>query len=240
MASSFKTWTVLPHGRVLPVGDNMLTVVGELPMPAGDFPRRMTVVRLRDERLVIFSAIALDEDEMQALERWGKPAFLIVPNQRHRKDARIWKDRYPELLVIAPEGARVQAADVVPVDFTSIDFGDPAVQFVTVPGTEQREGALIVRTASGTTLVVNEIIWNVDDRPGLGGWLFRHAGFTGHEPKIPKFVALKSIKDKPALKGQLEQWASLEGLERIIVSHGAIVSQNPSGVLRGLAASLGR
>jgi len=152
----------------------------------------------------------------------------------------IWKDRYPELLVIAPEGARVQAADVVPVDFTSIDFGDPAVQFVTVPGTEQREGALIVRTASGTTLVVNEIIWNVDDRPGLGGWLFRHAGFTGHEPKIPTFVALKSIKDKPALKGQLEQWASLVGLERIIVSHGAIVSQNPSGVLRGLAASLGR
>ena len=47
----------------------MLTVVGQLSMPVGDFPRRMSVVRLRDGRLVVFSAIALYEDEMKALER---------------------------------------------------------------------------------------------------------------------------------------------------------------------------
>jgi hypothetical protein len=51
-------------------------------------------------------------------------------------------------------------------------------------------------------------------------------------------VALKSIKDKPALKAQLERWAALPGLSRIIVSHGDIITKDPAQVLRGLAESL--
>ena len=34
----------------------------------------MTVIRLNDSRLVVFSAIGLDEDEMAALEEYGRPA----------------------------------------------------------------------------------------------------------------------------------------------------------------------
>jgi hypothetical protein len=238
MPGTFKEWTVLPHGKLTRIDDDLLTVVGNLPMPMGEFPRRMTVVRLQDRRLVIFSAIALDEPEMRALEDWGRPSFLIVPNERHRKDAKIWKDRYPGLTVIAPQGARAQAAEIVPVDATSGDFGDPDVSFVTVPGTERREAALVVRKAAGTTLIVNELIWNVEDRPGVGGWLFRLVGFTGAAPKIPTFVAMKSIEDKPALKTQLEEWAGIEGLRRIVVSHGEIISEDPARVLRSLAAAL--
>jgi len=238
MPGTFEKWTVLPHGKLTSVDDNLLTVVGELPMPAGDFPRRMTVARLRDGRSIVFSAIALDEPEMKALEAWGQLTFLIIPNERHRKDARIWKDRYPQLVVVAPAGAREQAAEVVPVDATTVDFGDSTVRFVTVPGTEEREAALVVETTTGTTLVLNEIVWNVHDRPGFGGWLFRLAGFTGDAPKIPTFVALKSIKDKPALAAQLRSWAELPGLNRLIVSHGEIVSHQAPALLRQLAQSI--
>ncbi|HSZ81865.1 MAG TPA: hypothetical protein VLA14_06265 [Polyangia bacterium] len=238
MPGTFKEWTVLPHGKLTKVDDNLLTVVGNLPMPMGEFPRRMTVVRLRDGRLVVFSAIALDEPEMRVLEDWGRPSFMIVPNERHRKDARIWKDRYPDLRVIAPDGARAQVEEVVPVDATTDELGDPDVQLVTVPGTGRREAALVVRRPAGTTLVLNEIIWNVEDHPGVGGFLFRLVGFTGHAPKIPTFVAMKSIPDKPALKAQLEEWARIDGLARILVSHGGIISDDPAAVLRGLAAAL--
>jgi hypothetical protein len=188
--------------------------------------------------LVVYSAIALDGPEMQALEAWGRPSFLIVPSDIHRKDAKIWRDRYPGMLVITPAGARDKVAEVVAVDATSANFDDPNVQFITVPGTMEHESALVIKTGAATTLVVNDLIGNVDDRPGFGGWLFRMAGFTGDEPKIPAFVAMKSIKDKPALKAQLEQWARLEGLNRIIVSHGDIVTRDAPGVLRALAESL--
>ena len=89
MTSPFKTWTALPHGKLFKINDRILTVVGEIHMPIGEFPRRMTVVRLSDCRLVIYSAIALDEDEMATLEAFGEPAFMIVPSDRRQLDAPI-------------------------------------------------------------------------------------------------------------------------------------------------------
>ena len=84
----------------------------------------MTVARLHDGRLVVFSAMALDEPEMEALERFGTPAFLVIPSAIHRMDAKSWKDRYPEMKVIAPDGARSKVEKVVPVNTTHADFGD--------------------------------------------------------------------------------------------------------------------
>jgi hypothetical protein len=238
MPKPFSEWTVLPHGKLSRLDDSLLSVTGDLPMPVADFPRRMTVVRLHDGRLVVYSAIALHEAEMQALESFGEPAFLVVPNDIHRMDAKIWKERYPQARVVAPAGVRKQVEEFVAVDETRPDFGDPQVQFVTVPGTEEREAALVVRTWSGTTLIVNDLIWNLDDRPGFGGWLFRVLGFTGREPRIPRMVELREIKDKAALRGQLERWARIPGLNRIIVSHGKIVTRDAPGVLDRLAESL--
>ncbi len=238
MPKPFTEWTVLPHGKLTRLDDSLLSVTGDLHMPVGDFPRRMTVVRLQDGRLIIYSAIALDEAEMRALEAFGEPSFLIVPNDIHRMDAKIWKDRYPQMRVAAPAGVQKQVEEVVPVADTVPDFHDPQVQFVTVPGTEEREAALVVRTWSGTTLIVNDLIWNLDDRPGFGGWLFRVMGFTGAEPRIPTVVELREIKDKAALRGQLERWARIPDLNRIIVSHGKIVTRDAAGVLDRLAETL--
>ena len=238
MARPFMTWTVLPHGRLSMLDENLLTVVGDLPMPLGDFPRRMTIAKLRDGRLVVFSAVALDEPEMAALERFGTPAFLVIPSAIHRMDAKIWKDRYPDMIVVAPDGAREKAERIVPVDATHVDFADPTVRYVTVPGTAGHEAALIVTTPRGTTLVVNDLIWNVHDRAGVSGWLFRKLHLTGPKPQIASVVRLGTIKDKGAVRAQLNAWARLRGLNRIVVSHGDIVERDPSGVLRGLAQGL--
>jgi hypothetical protein len=239
MPQPFQTWRVLPHGKLTAIDDNLLTVVGDLHMPIGDFPRRMTVARLSDGRLVIYSAIALDEPEMQALEHFGIPAFLVVPGQLHRMDAKIWKQRYPRMLVLAPAGAREKVEEIVRVDAScEWDFRDPSVRIVTVPGTEEGEAALVVTSHDGVTLVLNELIWNIHDRPGFAGWLMKIAKFTGETPHIPPFVALKAIKNKPALREQLEQWSKLYGLKRIIVSHGHIIENNPTAVLRDLASQL--
>lgn len=208
-------------------------------MPVGDdFPRRMTVARLRDGRLVIYSAIALDPDEMKALENLGTPSFLIVPGPIHRMDAKIWKQRYPALNVIAPAGARKKVEEVVPVDATAADFDDPSVQFVTVGGTADREGALIVEREGGTTLVLNDLIFSLADRPGFIGWLFKVTGMTGQEPHIPALIRMGEVDDKKAVATQLEAWARLPRLKRIIVSHADIIAHDPAGVLERVAREL--
>ncbi len=238
MAAPYKTWTVLPHGELTEVDDNILTVVGEIRMAVGTLPRRMTIVRLSDRRLVIFSAIALKDDEMRRVEDYGTPAFLLVPNAIHRLDAKIWKDRYPNIKVVTPEGARSKVQEIVPVESNSGDFGDPDVLFISVPGTLANESALQINGANGTTLVLNDLVGNIRNQTGLSGWFLRMMKFAGDEPHIPKPVKWKLVNNKSELREQLLKWAALPRLKRILVSHGSIIEDNPGAVLRKLAASL--
>ena len=238
MPQPFTEWKVLPHGKLTAIDDDILTVTGDIPMPVAEMKRRMTVVKLRDGRLVIFSAIALDEDEMRSLEDFGEPAFLVVPNSHHRLDAKVWKDRYPEIQVITPAGAREKVEKIVHVDRTHGEFGDPGVALVDVSGTSEREVALEITRASGMTLVLNDVIGNMRNTSGFGGWFLRMMGFAGEEPHVPFPVKLSMVSDKAALATQLRHWADVPDLKRIIVSHGSDIEHEPKKVLRELAASL--
>ncbi|WP_236518626.1 hypothetical protein [Sandaracinus amylolyticus] len=55
----------------------------------------MTIVRLGGGRLVVHDAIALGPREMERIDAWGTPAFLVVPNAGHRLDAKAYVARYP-------------------------------------------------------------------------------------------------------------------------------------------------
>ncbi|WP_443748196.1 hypothetical protein [Asticcacaulis solisilvae] len=234
MTKILEKWTVMPHGRLTEIDDGIWTVTGDLHMPLTPLERRMTVVRLNSRALVIYSAIALDETQMKVLEDAGRPAFLIVPGDHHRLDARIWKDRYPDIKVIAPTGARDAADEAVPVDATDVDFGDPAVSFVTVRGMSGHEAALVVRRPAGTTLIVNDIIGNMPEGAGL---VLRAMRFAGNEPHIPLPVSM-TLKDKDGLRDQLLSWADEPGLRRVIVSHGEPIEADAAQQLRSLADTL--
>ena len=47
-----------------------------------------------------------------------------------------------------------------------------------------------------------------------------------------------SDTEESALRAQLLEWAQLESLQRILVSHGAPIEHEPAQALRDLAASL--
>jgi hypothetical protein len=238
MSAPLEHWKVLPHGPLTAIDDNVWTVTGTIHMPVGDFERRMTVVRLRNGGLVVYSAIALDEDEMARLDAFGRLAWLVVPGDDHRLDAKIWLQRYPSTHVAAPAGARNKALEVVPVESTSPDFGDTNVQWVTVPGTREHEAALGVRGAKGTTLVINDLIANLRREHGFTGWMLRLMGFAGDEPHIPGVRRLAMVKDANALADQLLAWSEIGDLRCILVSHGEPIVDDPRGELRRLAESL--
>lgn len=237
--SQFNTeWTVGPHGAIETLDDGLISVAGEIVMPLGRFPRRMTAVRLKDGGVVIWSAIALEEAGMAELEAFGPLRFLVVPNAGHRLDARLFKDRYPALTVVAPSGSREAVEAAVPVDATGDVFGDPDVTFVTVAGTAEAESALIVRRPGGTTLITNDIIGHVTHPHGLGANVMaRLFDYGVHEPSIPRTIR-RFIKDKAALAGQMREWAALPDLKRIIVSHVDPITDAPAEHLKRLADEL--
>jgi hypothetical protein len=237
MPKIHQEWQVLPHGPLTALGNDLYTVEGELKMPLGESRRRMTVVRLRDGRLVIYSAMALDEPQMTRLLALGRPAYLIVPSSSHRLDIVPWKKRFADLKVVAPSGAREQVSKVAAVDATQADFNDPRVELSVVAGTGEQEFALMVQTESGKTLIVNDLIFNLPKLEGAGGVMLRLLGFGPGHPQMPKLVMLKLMKDKAAVRKQLESWAQVEGLQRIIPSHGRPI-EAPRSTLLELAQAL--
>jgi hypothetical protein len=238
MAIARPEWKVNPHGQLVRVEDNILTVTGTIMMPAGRLPRRMTVVRLHDGRLVIFSVMSLDDEQMAVLEAFGEPAFMIVPNDHHRLDAKSWKERYPGIRVVAPAGARQKVEKVVLVDATFGDFGDPTVRFLPVNGTAEKEAALEVHGETGTTLILNDLIGNIRNASGFAGWFLRLMGFAGDEPHIPFPIKRAMIESRGQVREQLLTWAAMTSLRRILVSHGEPIEDDPRGALRRLAQSI--
>jgi len=229
------TWKVLPHGDLEKLADNLYTVVGKLRMPLAETSRRMTIVRLAGDRLAIYSAIALDEPRMAELEALGRPTFLIVPSAIHRIDAGPWKARYPDLEVIAPEGAVEKIGEVVPIDATQENLGDARVQVFAVPGTKARELAMTVITETGKTLVLNDLIFNMPAYDGIVRFGLKLLGFGPGHPHMPKLVKMKLVADDAQVRDQLRAWAA-DGYERILVAHGAPI-ENPRETLLELAAA---
>jgi hypothetical protein len=237
MPKAFDNWTVLTHGKIEKLEENLWRVDGSL--PGGGPPRVMTIARLRDGRLVIHGAIALDDASMKELEALGAPGFLVVPNGSHRLDAPAYKKRYSNMTVVAPPRAKGKVAEVVPVDDTTGAFGDDSVTYEPIEGTI--EGAMIVRSAGGTTLVLNDTIMNMsrDMVKGFGGVVSGMLGFFGPEPKVAPLAKLFVYKDKKAARAHLEKLADTPGLTRVIVSHGKPFTDRPGDAIkRAVAASL--
>lgn len=238
MAAKHRPWTVLPHDPLEQLSDNLWTVTGDLPgMP---LRRVMTVARLEHGGLVIHNGIAMEAEAMATLEALGEPRYLVVPNGWHRLDAHAYTKRYPGLKVLCPAGSLKRVAQAVQVDGDLDQLeGGAAVAVEHLQGLKQREGVLRVRSGEGqgTTLVFNDLIFNLPHGAGLNWLVYRLMGTTGG-PRVTRLMRLFMIADRRAARAHLERLADTEELQRIIVSHGAAITEDPAGVLRRVASTL--
>jgi hypothetical protein len=235
--ASPRPWTVLPHGPVEHLDENLRAVTGSL--PGNPMARRMAVVRLGDGRLVFHNAVPLDEPAMRALAAWGRPAFLVIPNRFHRLDVHAFRARHPGLAVLCPAPARRHVEKVVRVD-GSLDLlpADPGLEAVPLEGTRSGEAVLLVRSQAGrATLVFGDALMNLAHRPGAMGLLLRILGTSGGPRVTPVFRRLV-VSDRRALASHLSRLAGTPGLSRLLVSHGEDVATAAPAVLRAVAEGL--
>ena len=231
-------WVVLPHDPIQELTENLWRVEGAL--PHFSMRRVMSVVRLRDGRLVIHSAIAMDEASMKRLEAWGEPAILLIPHVRHRMDAQRYKERYPALRVYAPPAVMSKAREVVAVDGTFADAAlDDSCALPLLDGTGDAEAAVTVHSSDGTSIIVTEVIFDLEPpKSALGRAALKLAGF-GPGPRVTPVVKFEMVKDKAALAAHFRRLAEIPDLVRLIVGHSRL-SEGPAAAraLRDAAASL--
>lgn len=211
-------WDVLPHGPIEKLSENLWWVNGSL--KGMTLKRVMAVARRGDGKLVIHSAIAMNETQMRELEALGEPAYLIVPNRGHRLDAPRYKKRYPGIKVYAPRGGRKGIAEKVTVDGAYEDFpADDVVRLETLRGVNEEEGVMTVRSADGVTLVFNDVIMNMDPKKDLLGNVITRLLGSAPGPRVSRLVKLVFVKDKPALRSDIERLAGTKDLVRVMVAH---------------------
>jgi hypothetical protein len=232
-----RPWTVTPHGPVERIDENLWAVESDVPgVPL--LKRRMAIVRRGDGGLLFFNAVPVGDAALDRIRALGKPAILVVPQHLHMLDAHAFRAKLG-VRVYAPASTRALVAERVEVDGAFEDLPpDPAVRVDTVAGFKTGEGFATVRSGPRVSLVVADMVLNMPPAPGLTGFLYSLLGFTGDRPKLPTPVRLRVLRDKAALRAQLQQLAATPGLARIVPSHGPIVDRDPAGALRHVASSL--
>jgi hypothetical protein len=238
MAKSDTSWNVLHHGPLEQLADNLWRVEGAL--PGMSLRRTMTVVRRADGSLLLHSPIALDDERRHELEALGPIAAIVVPNAGHRLDAPAYKFRYPRAVVFCPRGGRNKVAEVVAVDGTYEDYADDGtVRFETLDGVAEAEGAMLVRSNDGVTVVLNDVVMNMDTKRDVLGYLFTTVMGSAPGPRVSRLVRLLYVKDQPALRRHLERLADTPDLQRLIVAHEKVAhGPDAAGALRQAATYL--
>ncbi len=236
MPKAHEEWKVLDHGPIVELSENIWWVDGAL--PGMSLRRNMVVVKLADGRLVIHNGIALRDKERLEVEAWGTPAVLIVPNGGHRLDAPAYKKRYPALRVLTPQGSRKRVEEVVRVDGTYEDFpADEAVRCETLHGVKRAEGAMIARSADGVTLVLNDAVFNMDTKKDILGFLFTTILGSAPGPRVSRLAKLLFVQDKAALRADLERYAAMPDLVRLVVAHEKVASGSDAAAALRKAAT---
>lgn len=236
-------WNVLRHGELEQLADNLWTVKGDLPHMA--LRRRMTVARTAAGKLVIHSAIAMDEEHMAELEALGEPAVLVVPNGWHCLDAARYEARYPALQVVCPRKARKMVErKVQSVDGDYGDVPSPCdegtVRLEHFDADRHMEGAMIVRSDDGVTLVFADSLFNLPHRRGVFWWLYGRLLRSTGGPKVT--VIGRAMMALTRSTGSFRRWLERQGARsdvvRLVPGHGEVVRADAAAVLRALARSL--
>ncbi len=235
-SASYSTWTVLPHGPIEPLEDNLWRVEGTLPnMP---LKRVMTVAGLASGELLIHNPIALDARAMAELDALGRVAFLVVPNGWHRLDLHAFRARYPMAQALAPSGSlrKVGAVEPSVADLTALP-ADANVSLGVLGGTGGMEAVMTVTSRGGLSVVFADAVFNMPHLPGFHGFVLRHVTGSSGGPRVSRVARWFMIKDRPAFAAHLERLATPD-LRRVIVAHHQIIADDPAGVLRRVAASV--
>lgn len=227
---TFTEWTVLEHKPIEKLADNLWRVSGIM----GSIQRQMVLARMRDGRVVVNNAIALDAPSMKELEAWGEPAVLVVPNAYHKQDALIWKKRYPKITVVAPPKGKKKIEKLVAVDKLATEApGDDSVKISAMDG-HAGDTLMEVVSPDGTTLVFCDQILNLKKKGGVIGFALGPTGRVS-APRVTRWLG---ISDKKAFAQHVEKLANKPDLARLLFGHGSSVRENCAAELRGVVDQL--
>lgn len=210
-------------------GDGIFTASGPVVRTAGfRYPTRMVVMRLRDDRLFVWSPIALTGELGRELRELGQVGHVVAPNMLHDRYIPQWRSAYPKARFHAPAELR-RKTEPDPFDETLRADGNPAWSAdieQTVFDRNILTTEFVFFHRRSRTAIFTDLIQNFDD-DWFGGWRSLVAKLdllTAPESTVPRKFRI-AFTDRRATRKALDkvmEWP----IENLIMAHGDPVRKN--------------
>src|SRR4051812_23588788 len=180
----------------------------------------MTVLRLGDGGLLLYSPVGLTPERRAAVEAVGPVAHLYAPNLFHHRWIGEWAAAFPSARVHAPAGLAEKRRDLR-IDRAHGAAPEPAfsglVEELPVAGFRLRETALLYRPAGA--LVVADLVHNVG-RP-THPWSAVYTRMMGFHDRVALSRVIRWIgfDDRRAARRSIDDILA-HPFDRLVVGHG--------------------
>jgi len=184
----------------------------------------MTVLRLSDGSLLLYSPLALTRDRRTAIEALGPVAHLYAPNLLHHLWIGEWGAAFPSARLHAPAGLAKKRRDLR-IDRVHNAAAEPAfagvVEELHIDGFRLDESVLIYRPAR--TLVVADLVHNIG-RP-QHRWTKLYARTMGFYDcvALSRMIRWTAFSDRAAARRSLDELLACP-FDRLIVGHGTPIT----------------
>lgn len=205
------------------------------------YPTRMTVVRLRDGSLWVWSPIQLSAQLKDAVNQHGPVRHLVSPNKLHHLYLGEWVQAWPDARLYASPGLARRRRDLS-FDVELGDAADPAwsadIDQVVVHGSIVMDEVVFFHGASRTAIIA-DLVQRFDGAT-LHGWrrlIMALDGLVGVNGSTPREWRLSFWNRAAARRAKrtILAWNP----ERVIIAHGGWVAENGRDVLERAFAWMG-
>jgi len=198
------------------------------------YPTGMTVIRLTNGDLVLWSPTALTDDLRAEVETLGAVRYLVPPNSLHHTFLGDWQRAYPDATVYAPPGLREKRKDIrFDADFSDgpITAWAGEIDRAIMWGNRITTEVVFFHRQSGTAIFTDLI--QQFPRGWFKGWralVARLDLMATAEPAVPRKFRV-AFTDRHAARESLRRilaWPT----EKVIIAHGPPIADEGQAFLR--------
>lgn len=193
------------------------------------YPVRMTVIRLKGDRLFVHSPIAPTPKLLKQTVALGEVCYLISPNKIHHLYLGDWGEIFPEAQVYASPGLMNKrpelSFDAELGDVPETGWRDEIDQLIFAGSRAMDEVVFFHKTSR--TLILADLIENFD-KGWFTGWraiVARLIGIVAPNGKAPLDFRLTFTGNKQAARKSLARIRAWQP-EKIIIAHGKCFTEN--------------
>lgn len=182
-----------------------------------DFGRRVTLLRLQDQRLLIHSSAPFTVDDLAAIRRFGQPAWLVEATTMHDTFADSAQAALPDIPYLTP--ARLHPA---PPDWSG------QIEILRIDGLRKIEEHAFFHRAS-RTLILADALFHFP--PETSGWA---RFFVQKVMRLPRLLGISlffrlAIRDKERFARSMRDLLKWD-FRQIVVAHGEPITADARAV----------